>query len=243
MRSFLEYLRRDTLCAVLHEEARARIRVLRPAGDENVVARELRHDADMPRLDGDVVVELHLVGVWVDTVLASSEDIAQDAARPVAGDDLALREVLSELADEDAELAGRDVNGLGVAPFPRPRVTEMPALRQHRLLNALVLRPWREYRVRREVLARLLVQDGYAAVVRLDTPPIPHPQRQDDEHYCRHRKPDSLQLHCFPPFPVIISFPFNSQIMATLGRTPLHLNRQWKHYTIIAPCRTPTTYP
>ena len=152
----------------------------RATGDENVVARELRHDADVAGRDGDVVVELDLVGEGVDAVLAGAEDVGQDALGAFTGEDFALGQVLAELADEDAELAGGDVDGLGEAPLPGPRVAEVAAFRQDLLLDALVAGAGGENRLGGEVLPRLADENRDLAVAGLDSPAIPYPEREGD---------------------------------------------------------------
>ena len=180
MGALLEDLRRDALGALLDEEAGARRRVARAAGDEDVVACQAGDDADVAGLDRDVVVELDLVGEGVDAVLAGAEDVGQDALRPLACEDFALGQVLAELADEDAELACGDVDGLREAPLPGPRVAEVAAFRQDLLLDALVAGAGGENRLGGEVLPRLADENRDFAVAGLDSPAIPDPQREGD---------------------------------------------------------------
>ena len=136
----------------------------------------------MARLDRDVVVELDVVGEGVYAVAASAEDITDDAlVRLVAGDYLAGGKVLAELPDEDAELPCGDVHRAEVLPLPCPRIAEVAAFRQHIRLYSLVLWPWREDRLWREVLPGLLHQDRDLPVLGLDAPAPPYPRRKNGD--------------------------------------------------------------
>ena len=148
--ALLEDLARDALLALPDQKALTLGSRLAPAGlsgglcfatVQDVAARQPRHDADVPGLDRDVVIELDVIRIRIDAVSARSENVTHDAlVRIVARDDLAGGEVLAELAHQHAELSGRDVERLEVLPLPRPGIAEVAAFGKDLGLYALELR-------------------------------------------------------------------------------------------------------
>jgi len=165
------------------------------AAGKDVRAAERGHHAHMAGRDLDVVKDFDFVGERVDAVLAGAEHVAHDAlVRVVGRDDRSAGQVLAELAHQHAEFAGRDVGALGDDPAPRVGVAEETRIRQDLELDAFVRGRVGDDAVGRQVLAGLLDQDRDLAVVRLDAPAVPDPerdgqqQRQDQERQRRRRR-------------------------------------------------------